>query len=94
MVVSLNSRLEGNREEEGRRRTKRNSSQFKNNCFTENEKRFRGGLVSKAHGWLYHSTLGSRAKTEEEKVADIRGMFIKAILIRGMFIKAIQFLLN
>ena len=29
-----------------------------------NEKRFRGGLVFKAHRWLYHSTLGS----EEEKV--------------------------
>ena len=25
-----------------------------------NEKRFRGGLVFKAHRWLYHSTLGSR----------------------------------
>ena len=25
-----------------------------------NVKRFRGGLVVKAHRWLYHSTLGSR----------------------------------
>jgi len=25
-----------------------------------NEKRFGGGLVFKAHRWLYHSTLGSR----------------------------------
>ena len=25
-----------------------------------NIKRFRGGLVFKAHRWLYHSTLGSR----------------------------------
>ena len=32
-----------------------------------NEKRFRSGLVFKAHRWLYHSTLGSRAKKEEEK---------------------------
>jgi len=34
----------------------RYSSQFKN----RNVKRFRGGLVSKAHRLLYHSTLGSR----------------------------------
>ena len=26
----------------------------------ENEKRFRGGLVFKAHRWLYHPILGSR----------------------------------
>ena len=25
-----------------------------------NEKWFRGGLVCKANGWLYHSTVGSR----------------------------------
>ena len=34
-----------------------------------NEMRFRGGLVFKAHRWLYHSTLGSRVvkkKGEEE----------------------------
>ena len=31
-----------------------------------NVKRFRGGLVSKAHGCMYHETLGSRvAKTKE-----------------------------
>ena len=28
--------------------------------FEEVQKRFRGGLVFKAHRWLYHSTLGSR----------------------------------
>ena len=31
-------------------------------------KRFRGGLVSKAHRWLYHSTLGSRVIRKKEKV--------------------------
>ena len=30
-------------------------------------KRFRGGLVFKAHRLLYHSTLGSRVITKEEK---------------------------
>jgi len=34
-----------------------------------NEERLRGGLVFKAHRWLYHSTLGSRVKKEEERRA-------------------------
>ena len=38
--------------------TDRYSFQFKNNC--RNVKRFRGGLVFKAHRLLYHSTLGVR----------------------------------
>ena len=32
-----------------------------------NVKRFRGGLVFKAHRWLYHSTLGSRVIKKKEK---------------------------
>ena len=32
-----------------------------------NVKRFRGGLVFKAHRWLYHSTLGSRVKKKKKK---------------------------
>ena len=34
-----------------------------------NVKRFRGGLVCKAHRLLYHSTLGLRVKEEEEEEA-------------------------
>ena len=32
-----------------------------------NVKRFRGGLVFKAHIWLYHSTLGSRVIKKKKK---------------------------
>ena len=32
-----------------------------------NVKRFRGGLVSKGHRWLYHSTLGSRVIKKKKK---------------------------
>ena len=32
-----------------------------------NEKRFRGGLVFKAHRLLYHSTLGSRVIKKKKK---------------------------
>jgi len=35
---------------------------------SRNVKRFRGGLVFKAHRLLYHSTLGSRVITKEEEV--------------------------
>jgi len=31
-------------------------------------KRFRGGLIFKAHRWLYHSTLGSRVIKKKKKV--------------------------
>jgi len=31
-----------------------------------NVKRFRGGLVFKAHRWLYHSTLGSRVRKKKK----------------------------
>ena len=34
---------------------------------TRNVKRFRGGLVFKAHRLLYHSTLGSRVKKRKAK---------------------------
>jgi len=39
-------------------------------------KRFRGGLVFKAHRLLYHSTLGSRVikKKWREKLAECRGL--------------------
>ena len=33
-------------------------------------KRFRGGLVFKAHRWLYHSTLGSRVIKKKRKNKD------------------------
>ena len=36
------------------------SSRLKNPLLCRNVKRFRGGLVFKAHGLLHHSTLGSR----------------------------------
>jgi len=32
-------------------------------------KQFRGGLVVKAHGLLYHSTLGLRVETRKKKTA-------------------------
>ena len=34
---------------------------------SRNEKRFRGGLVFKAHRFLYHSTLGSRVIKKKKK---------------------------
>ena len=34
-----------------------------------NEKQFRGGLVFKAHGCLYHSTLGSRVIKKKKNLA-------------------------
>ena len=34
---------------------------------TRSAKEFRGGLVSKAHRWLYHSTLGSRVIEKKTK---------------------------
>jgi len=36
---------------------------FKNKLLRRNVKRFRGGLVFKAHRLLYHSTLGLRVIT-------------------------------
>ena len=36
-------------------------------CRSGNVKRFRGGLVCKAHRWLYPSTLGSRVIKKEKK---------------------------
>ena len=38
-----------------------------------NAKRFRGGLVFKAHRWLYHSTLGSRVMKKKKKVHTAQG---------------------
>jgi len=39
-------------------------------------KRFRGGLVAKAHGWLYHSTQGSRViKKKKKKQSVLEGDF-------------------
>jgi len=35
-----------------------------------NVKRFQGGLVFKAHRWLYHSTLGSREIKKKKKDDD------------------------
>jgi len=37
--------------------------------FHRNVKRFRGGLVVKAHRWLYHSTLGSRVIKKKKKTS-------------------------
>ena len=36
-----------------------------------NGKRFRGGLVFKAHIWLYHFTLGSRVIKKKKKHAPL-----------------------
>ena len=36
-------------------------------------KRFRGGLVFKAHRLVYHSTLGSRAMNKNRKSSALRG---------------------
>ena len=41
-------------------RVQESCSQFKNNYFRRNVKRFRGGLVFKAHRLVYHATLGLR----------------------------------
>ena len=35
--------------------------------YPRNVKRFRGGLVLKAHRWLKHSTLGSRVMKKKKK---------------------------
>ena len=37
--------------------------------------RYRGGLVFKAHRWLYHSTLGSRVITMKKKKVPQSGLF-------------------
>ena len=41
-----------------------------------NEKRFRRGLVFTAHGWLYHSTLGSRVMKEKKNPTTYRGALL------------------
>ena len=41
--------------------------QFKKKLSRRNVKRFRGGLVFKAHRLLYHSILGSRIKKKKKK---------------------------
>jgi len=56
MVVSLNSRLESNKEEEAPRTPPASVADPS------------GGLVFKAHRWLYHSTLGSRVKKKKKKL--------------------------
>ena len=38
-------------------------------CFRRNEKRFRGGLVCKAHRLVYHSTLGLRVIKKKEVIS-------------------------
>jgi len=38
-------------------------------------KRFRGGLVFKAHRWLYHSTLGSRVIKKQKKRRSSQGAY-------------------
>ena len=38
-----------------------------------NVKRFRGGLVTKAHRWLYHATLGSRVIKKKKRHLGTRG---------------------
>ena len=39
---------------------------------------FRGGLVSKAHRWVYHSTLGSRVMKKEKKFEGLLGLNVHA----------------
>ena len=77
MVVSLNSRLESNKEEEKRLRLDRSWSRMSqppvtppssaSSRSTASTCRFRGGLVYKAHRLLYHSTLGLRVITKKKK---------------------------
>ena len=45
----------------------REGAQFKDNYFAKNVKRFRGGLVCKAHRRLYHSSLGLRIIKKKER---------------------------
>jgi len=51
--------------------------QFKNNSFTENVQRFRGGHICKAHRLLYHSTLGLRVITKKKRRSE------QALLLTG-----------
>ena len=44
-------------------------------------KQFRGGLVSKAHRLLYHSTLGSRVTKKEKKNGTAR---LVGVLAQGL----------
>ena len=46
--------------------TDRENAELKKNCSTEIVQRFRGRLVFKAHGLLYHSTLGLRVIKSRE----------------------------
>ena len=46
---------------------------------SRNVKRFRGGLVFKAHGLLYHSTLGSRVIKKERRC----GVWGVRLIVRG-----------
>jgi hypothetical protein len=40
---------------------------WEENLLHRNEEQFRGGLVFKAHSWLYHSTLGSRVIKKKQR---------------------------
>jgi len=44
------------------------TTSFASQLLSRNVKRFRGGLVFKAHRWLNHSTLGSRVIKKKEGV--------------------------
>jgi len=56
---------------------------FKNNHFTENVQRFRGGLVFKAHRSLYHSTLGLRVIKPK---AERRGVYPVSIVFEDVLV--------
>jgi len=56
---------------------------FKNNYFAESLKRFRGGLVFKAHRLVNHSTLGWRViKKKKKGLSMILMRCVPAILLR------------
>ena len=46
-----------------------------------NAKRFRGGLVCKAHRWLYHSTLGSRVMKKQKKETRNAGLVRRGVIL-------------
>ena len=60
---------------EGTRWDVKSSMMMQEQMIGKNVERFRGGLVSKAHRLLYHSTLGSRVmKKKRMKKVEGRGL--------------------
>jgi len=72
--------------ERGRRKGRRDQRQvlIQHQLLHRNVKWFRGGLVFKAHRWLYHSTLGSRVikKTEDPEIRSAAAERVDAMSAR------------